>query len=54
MRFNIDKYKVLHINKNNNKINYEMGETILDSLEDERDLGVIISSDLKWQSRSEK
>ena len=47
MLFNIDKCEVLHIGKINNKINFEMGGKIVVSLEEERDLGVIISSNLK-------
>ena len=54
MLFNIDKCKVLHVGKNNNKSNYEMGGQILDSLEEERLLGVIISSDLKVAKQSRK
>ena len=47
MVFNIDICKVLHDGKNNNKSNYEMEGQILDSLKEKRDLGLIISSDLK-------
>ena len=38
MLFNMDKCKVLHIDKNNTKVNYEMGGKSLDLLEEERDL----------------
>ena len=44
---NINKYKVLHIGKNNTKGNYEIGCKIVDSLEEELNLGDILSSDLK-------
>ena len=37
----------LNVVKNNNKSNYEMEGNLFDSLKEERDLGFIISSDLK-------
>ena len=47
MPFNVDKCKALHVGRNNIKHNYIMRDEILKSVTEERDLGVIISEDLK-------
>ena len=47
MNFNTDKCKVLHIGNKNTKAQYTMNGTQLKAVDKERDLGVIISSDLK-------
>jgi len=50
MLYNIDKCKVLHSGYNNPETNYVMKTTHLqDSVSEERDLGTIISADLKWE-----
>ena len=46
-RFNADKCKVLHFDHNNGQVHYAMDGNILESVEEERDLGVIIQSNLK-------
>jgi len=45
--FNIDKYKVVHLGLNSVKAKYEMNGKYLKEVIEERDLGVIIQSDLK-------
>ncbi|NEQ69831.1 MAG: hypothetical protein F6K21_30935 [Symploca sp. SIO2D2] len=47
MKFNVDKCSTLHIGKNNEKHSYEMDGTIIPNVDKEKDLGVIISNDLK-------
>ena len=47
MPFNVDKCKVMHIGFRNKKIKYELFGRELASCEMERDLGVIITSDMK-------
>ena len=47
MKFNVEKCKVLHIGNNNNHVSYSMDGVQLTKVDQERDLGVIISSDLK-------
>ena len=47
MFFNVDKCKVLHIGNRNVQANYTMNGKHLAKVEQEKDLGVVISSDLK-------
>ena len=47
MKFNIEKCKVLHIGSNNVQANYTMNNVPLSSAEKEKDLGVIVTKDLK-------
>ena len=47
MSFNVDKCKVLHIGNRNVHANYTMNGIQLAKVEQEKDLGVIISNDLK-------
>ena len=47
MKFNVDKCKVLHIGSSNDRVQYEMNGQILEAVNKEKDLGVMISSDLK-------
>ena len=47
MKFNADKCKVIHFGSSNNKHRYEIEGTALGSVELEKDLGVLISHDLK-------
>ena len=47
MLFNNDKCKCLHIGQANAKTNYLMNNTVLLSTEREKDVGVVVSSDMK-------
>jgi len=47
MRFNIGKCKVLHLGRGNANSKYYMDRQELEEVEEERDLGVMISGDLK-------
>ena len=47
MVFNADKCKVLQFGHNNGQAHYVMDGNILGCVEEERDLGVIIPSNLK-------
>ena len=47
MVFNADKCKVLHFCHNNGQVHYVMDGNILESVEEERDLWVIIQRNLK-------
>ena len=47
MKFNVDKCKVLHIGSHNDHVQYSMNGQQLSAVNKEKDLGVIISSDLK-------
>ena len=47
MKFNIEKCKVLHIGSNNNKLLYSMNGQQLSAVNKEKDLGVLVTNDLK-------
>jgi hypothetical protein len=47
MRFNIKKCKVMHLGRKNNKYEYEMAGQKLETTKEEKDLGVIVSDNLK-------
>ena len=47
MKFNVEKCKVLHIGNSNDQVNYKMNGAELSKVTKEKDLGVVISSDLK-------
>jgi Reverse transcriptase (RNA-dependent DNA polymerase)/Endonuclease-reverse transcriptase len=47
MRFNVKKCKVMHVGRNNEKYEYKMGGCTLEVTNEEKDLGVMISSNLK-------
>jgi hypothetical protein len=47
MEFNIKKCKVMHSGARNEKKSYSMGGQVLESIEEERDIGVTVSSDMK-------
>ena len=47
MIFNSDKCKILHFGHNNGQVHYVMDSNILESVEEEWDLGVITQSNLK-------
>jgi len=47
MSFNVDKCKVMHIGRNNSKHTYTMEGRRLQEITEERDLGIIVTNDLK-------
>ena len=49
MSFNVDKCSVMHIGHNNMKSNYNMSNQQLPTTDQQQDLGIIITKDLKWQ-----
>ena len=53
MLFNADKCKVMHVgyNNTNKHANYDVNDVQLECVSEEKDLGVIISEDLKWQKQ---
>ena len=54
MVFNADKCKILHFGHKNGEVRYVMNGNILESVEKERDLGVIIQSNLKVDKQCAK
>ena len=54
MNFNVDKCSVMHIGHNNMHGNYNMSNQQLPTTDQQRDLGIIITKDLKWQKQTEK
>jgi len=48
MRFNTDKCTVLHCGFNNPHIDYSMDGVKLQLVKEEKDLGVTVSADMKW------
>ena len=47
MKFNVNKCGVMHIEKRSLEFQYQMNDRRVKSREEERDLGVLISKDLK-------
>ena len=54
MNFNIDKCARMHVGHNNIQHNYTMANQQLITTEEQRDLGITITRDLKWQKQTEK
>ena len=50
----IDKCSVMHIGHNNMQSNYNMSNQQLPKTDQQQDLGIIITKDLKWQKQTEK
>ena len=48
MSFNVDKCSVMHIGHNNMQNNYSMSNQQLLTTDQQPDLGIIITKDLKW------
>ena len=50
MSFNVDKCSVfvMHIGHNNMQVNYNMSNQQLPTTDQQRDLGIVITKDLKW------
>ena len=51
MLFNVEKCKVMHIRYDNVKAEYLMDGVKLEHVNEEKDLGVIISEVLKWEKQ---
>jgi len=51
MLFNIEKCKVMHLGYNNLKADYVMDGSVLQCVSEEKDLGVIVSDDFKWEKQ---
>ena len=49
--FNANKCKVMHVGYDNKKAKYDMNDVKLECFSDEKDFGVIISEDLKWEKQ---
>ena len=49
MSFNVDKCSVKHIGHNNMQNNYTMSNRQLPTTDQQQDLGIVITKDLKWQ-----
>ena len=47
MKFNVDKCKIMHIGKTNIRQNYSLNNQVLGAIDEEKDLGVIITVNLK-------
>ena len=55
MSFNVDKCSVMHIGGQLARpINYNMSNQQLPTTDQQRDLGIIITKDLKWQKQTDK
>ena len=54
MSFNVDKCSVMHIRHNKMQSNYNMFNQQLPTTDQQQDLGIIITKDLKWQKQTEK
>ena len=54
MSFDVDKCSVMHIGHNNMQRNYNMSNQQLQTTDQQRDQGIIITKDLKWQKQTEK
>ena len=51
MLSNADNCKVMYVRYDNKKAEYDMNDVKLECVSDEKDLGVIISEDLKWEKQ---
>jgi len=49
MLFNIDKCKVMHLSYNNPSVDYFMDAVHGQVVHEEKDLGVVVTDDLKWK-----
>jgi len=52
MLFNIEKCKVMHFGLNNSLVDYCMNSMQLQNVKEEKDLGIIINDDLKWDKQT--
>ena len=51
MKFNTDKCKVIHFGRSNVKHDYVMENSVLESVDEEKDLGVVISKQLNFSKQ---
>ena len=52
LRFNSEKCKILHLDRNENPSNeYTIHGDILETIESEKDLGLVVSSNFKWDEQ---
>ena len=54
MLFNIDKCKVMHIGYNNAQADYVMEGNTLNVVTEERDLGILVQNNMKWDQQCSK
>src|SRR5437867_4274038 len=54
MLFNVDKCKVMHFGANNTKEHYSINNTVLDDVEEDKDLGVIVQNNLNVSEQCSK
>ena len=54
MSFNIEKCFVMHLGHNTMQSNYKMSNQQLPTTDQQRDQGIVINKDLKWQKQTEK
>lgn len=54
MSFNKEKCVVMHLGADNGRFDYKMGDGILSKTNSERDLGIVITSDLKSSEQSRR
>jgi ribonuclease P/MRP protein subunit RPP40 len=51
MKFNVEKCAVIHIGCKNKQYNYKLGDSELKKSVKEKDLGIIIDSNMKWSEQ---
>ena len=54
MSFNVDKSSLMHIGHNNMQSNYNLSNQQLPTTAHQRNQGIIITKDLKWQKQTEE
>jgi len=47
MLFNVEKCEIMHLGRNKKQYDYTLGNTPLDTVSVEKDLGIVMSNDLK-------
>jgi len=51
MTLNVNKCKVMHIERKNLQSNYFMNNMELENIHEEKDLGIYVTDDLKWSKQ---
>ncbi|KAF2356729.1 Reverse transcriptase domain [Trinorchestia longiramus] len=54
MSLNIEKYSVMHVSANNRHFQHTMYDTPIETVHQQRDLGVIVTENLKYDKQVEK